>query len=357
MNFARSATALLMGLCCTLAWAQDDESGREHTYFSVLGSYLFDVDQDRNLGTTEIDDGGGVVYIFGHQWASGLGWEVPLFAEAYETGTDQGTDFYRGGLGLDLTYTLGKRQGLSAFGLIGLGASYNDVYPDNLDDWSYYGNAGIGLVTEELSRHGLKLRAEARYIYDAFDMDVADGFSDMRASIGIEFALGGDPEVRTETVELIKIVEVERNITADDDNDGVINERDKCPNTPPGTRVGGDGCELSDVVTLEGVTFEFDRDRLRPDAKTILNEAAKVLNRYPDMVVEIAGHTDSLGSDTYNQQLSQRRAQAVLNYLVSIGVDGSRMTAAGYGESEPRAGNDSEEGRELNRRVEMRILN
>ncbi|MEN8719821.1 MAG: OmpA family protein, partial [Oceanococcaceae bacterium] len=84
---------------------------------------------------------------------------------------------------------------------------------------------------------------------------------------------------------------------------------------------------------------------------------ADVLNRYPEMLVEVAGHTDSIGGDAFNQQLSQRRAEAVRQYLIGKGISAERLTAVGYGESEPKATNDNEEGRELNRRVELRIQN
>jgi len=140
------------------------------------------------------------------------------------------------------------------------------------------------------------------------------------------------------------------------DGDGVLNERDKCPNTRPGAVVDLDGCEVEAVIALDGVNFDFDKSTLRPEAISILNQAAALLDKHERVVVEVAGHTDSVGSEAYNQALSMRRADAVKDYLVSKGVKASRLTAKGYGESQPVASNDTDAGRAENRRVELIVL-
>ncbi len=140
------------------------------------------------------------------------------------------------------------------------------------------------------------------------------------------------------------------------DGDGVLNERDKCPNTRPGAVVDLDGCEVEAVIELEGVHFDFDKATLRPEAKKILDEAAALLNKQERVVVEVAGHTDSKGSEEYNQGLSERRAAAVKQYLTAQGIKATRLTAMGYGESRPVASNDTEAGRAENRRVELVVL-
>ena len=110
------------------------------------------------------------------------------------------------------------------------------------------------------------------------------------------------------------------------------------------------------VITLRGIYFEFDKATITPESRPDLEEAAKILIQNPTILVEIQGHTDSVGSDKYNQQLSERRAKAVVNYLVQdLGIEEMRLTAKGYGESRPVADNSSEEGRALNRRVEFVI--
>ena len=140
------------------------------------------------------------------------------------------------------------------------------------------------------------------------------------------------------------------------DGDGVPNERDKCPNTRSGAVVDLDGCEVEAVISLEGVHFDFDQATLRPEAIAILDKAAGLLETQASVVVEVAGHTDSVGSEAYNQGLSERRAEAVKDYLESQGITATRLTARGYGEAQPVASNDTEAGRAQNRRVELIVL-
>ncbi|UCD19881.1 MAG: OmpA family protein, partial [candidate division WOR-3 bacterium] len=108
---------------------------------------------------------------------------------------------------------------------------------------------------------------------------------------------------------------------------------------------------------LQGIQFEFDKSTLRPISLPILEQAADVLRQYPDIRVEIQGHTCSMGSDEYNIRLSQARAHSVMVYLVSEQrIDPARLVAKGYGESSPVASNDTNEGRLMNRRVEFVVI-
>ena len=103
------------------------------------------------------------------------------------------------------------------------------------------------------------------------------------------------------------------------------------------------------------VNFDFDSSNLTSVAKTNLNKLAEVLKNNPDTNINIYGHTDSRGTDEYNQSLSERRANSVVNYLVSLGVAKSRLFAMGVGEKEPIADNSTDAGRAKNRRVEFAI--
>ncbi len=134
----------------------------------------------------------------------------------------------------------------------------------------------------------------------------------------------------------------------DDDRDGVVNRLDRCPNTPFGDQVDAIGCGL--IVTL-GVMFDPDSAQIRTDSYPLLDYAADVLKSVPTANGEIEGHTDSIGSTAYNQNLSERRAESVKSYLASKGVDSSRLTTTGRGESQPIADNGTEDGRAKNRRV------
>jgi OOP family OmpA-OmpF porin len=140
------------------------------------------------------------------------------------------------------------------------------------------------------------------------------------------------------------------------DGDGVPNERDKCPNTRPGAVVDLDGCEVEAVIELEGVYFDFDKATIKPEGKAVLDEAAALLKKHERVIVEVAGHTDSVGSEAYNQGLSERRANSVKQYLTEQGVTATRLSARGYGEAQPVASNDTKEGRAENRRVELIVL-
>jgi OOP family OmpA-OmpF porin len=146
----------------------------------------------------------------------------------------------------------------------------------------------------------------------------------------------------------------------DSDGDGVTDDKDRCPGTMMGARVDQYGCEAAKAapmpmapVVLEGVNFEYDSATLTGHAMQILDGVAKTLKEQPDQKVTISGHTDSRGSDAYNQKLSERRAQAVVDYLVSQGVNAGNLSAMGHGENMPVETNDTEAGRAANRRVEM----
>ncbi len=107
-------------------------------------------------------------------------------------------------------------------------------------------------------------------------------------------------------------------------------------------------------LTLRGATFEFGKAVLHADGRSRLEPVAKQLNQCTDVSVTITGHTDSVGNDAYNQDLSERRANAVKDYLVDLGVDTARLTSNGEGEDNPVASNDTDEGRAQNRRVELK---
>jgi outer membrane protein OmpA-like peptidoglycan-associated protein/opacity protein-like surface antigen len=128
-----------------------------------------------------------------------------------------------------------------------------------------------------------------------------------------------------------------------------------CKTPAPGERVSLAGCGTGDTIVLRGVNFDFDKSNLTVNAKTILDNVAEELAKYPDIKVEVGGHTDAKGSDEYNQKLSDRRAASVVKYLEGKGVAADRMTSVGYGETKPVADNETDEGRELNRRVELKI--
>jgi outer membrane protein OmpA-like peptidoglycan-associated protein len=150
----------------------------------------------------------------------------------------------------------------------------------------------------------------------------------------------------------------------DNDQDGWLDPDDGCANAPENfnSYLDDDGCpdeiptDLQEFAgAIPAIQFQVNSARLKRSSNKILDKAARALNRYPDLAVEIAGHASSEGDDDYNMELSQDRVLSVREYMINRGVDSSRLTARGYGETQPVASNDTEGGRAQNRRVEFRL--
>ncbi|MBF0188382.1 MAG: OmpA family protein [Magnetococcales bacterium] len=134
----------------------------------------------------------------------------------------------------------------------------------------------------------------------------------------------------------------------DSDADGVYDHKDKCPGTPKGAPVDDRGCWV-----LEGVHFSTGKWDIRPESARVLEQTALILKDNPDVNVEVQGHTDNVGNADFNEKLSDKRATAVMEYLVNLGIDANRLSATGYGMRRPAATNDTAYGRSRNRRVEI----
>lgn len=137
----------------------------------------------------------------------------------------------------------------------------------------------------------------------------------------------------------------------DSDGDGVLDYLDKCPGTPRGTEVDANGCKVI-AVSLGDLHFATGSAKLTSEAKSVLDGALANINAISSSLT-VEGHTDSRGSESFNLDLSQRRAQSVVDYLVSKSVSSSRLNPIGKGEGSPVASNDTREGRYQNRRVEV----
>jgi outer membrane protein OmpA-like peptidoglycan-associated protein len=131
-------------------------------------------------------------------------------------------------------------------------------------------------------------------------------------------------------------------------------QAEEIKNEVPGAKVERVGEGI--VVEFNNqVLFGFDRSDLGADAKTSLNELIQVLNKYPDTNIEVQGHTDDTGTDTYNQSLSEKRSAAVAAYLRANGISSGRITTKGFGESAPKYSNETADGQSMNRRVDFLI--
>src|SRR5512146_585510 len=150
--------------------------------------------------------------------------------------------------------------------------------------------------------------------------------------------------------------------STDSDGDGVQDSADRCPGTVAGERVDAIGCpvlflERQRRIVLEGVNFETASATLTDQSYVTLNRVAASLAAHPELQVEVAGYTDSRGSDQYNQRLSQSRAEAVRRYLIQRGVAPERLSARGFGETNPIDTNATTNGQGRNRRVELHRVN
>lgn len=195
---------------------------------------------------------------------------------------------------------------------------------------------------------------------------VADDEEDTRAAAGAAGAAfgaatsiwlcGGDYPPKPQPVAALEpAVAAPDPCAPDDDGDGVNNCDDRCASTPAGVEVDASGCPKTGetLLRLQGVNFAFDSAKLTPESEQVLDQAVQELRDAPSVSTRVEGHTDSVGSDAYNLQLSQRRAEAAADYLISQGIEGTRLEPVGLGEGNPIESNDAEEGRYQNRRVDF----
>lgn len=276
--------------------------------------------------------------------------------------------------------------------LVGLGALRHAAYSGfllnaqgyNENGWDPMATVGAGIQWNMSERLAFRGELAARYDHDNnTENNLAEalgyypgalghreqGFTDGIVSIGLVYSFGAAAAPPPPPPPAAPPPPPDCH-ALDDDHDGVNNCDDRCPDTAAGTVVGPDGCPQKVVIDLRGVNFKFDRPKpgehnIEPtlqlptaDSIAILDQAIDALKRYPEIKVELDGHTDSIGTEAYNQKLSERRAQIVYDYLTSHGVDASRITAVkGFGEANPIDTNATKEGRARNRRTELKVEN
>ncbi len=244
-------------------------------------------------------------------------------------------------------------ENFAAYGFVGAG--YQDVTNPILKHKdSALLNYGVGL-RYDIPNYGMAIKGDVRHIYAT-----REGQNDFMYTLGLGMPLGKksyEPvEAKVPVVDSTPVAEPtvqepiaqEKDWSNDDDRDGVPNHLDKCPNTSPGVKVNKDGC----VETVElKINFDYNKSDVKPQYDSIIVNFANIMKQNRAFEARIEAHTDSKGSDSYNQKLSERRAASVVNALVNKGVDKYSLESVGFGESQPIASNDTEEGRAQNRRV------
>lgn len=282
-------------------------------------------------------------------------------------------------VGVSLRYYFFDPDGWQPYIMGGIGVSHHEAdqnrrgaSPTRHDyGWDPIIQAGVGVARSY--NENVRFRAELGYRYDMDDNSIPsqDHYGDVFLNVGLTIAFGAHDEAAPSAPGTPPSTPPGTPPKADcraldDDKDGVNNCDDKCPGTPAGTIVGPDGCPQKVTIDLRGVNFRFDYPKkgvsdiskggLVEGSVAILDQAVDVLKRYPNVTVDVVGHTDSVGTDEYNQGLSERRAKIVYEYLTSHGIDRSRLQGPhGFGESKPIDSNKTKEGRARNRRTELNV--
>ena len=274
-------------------------------------------------------------YAFNDNWAAEL-----YYADddaSYKNGPSADVTTWQ----LDVLYYGGSYigEGNRVRPYLAFGAGEIDIDAGDFDTVETTVNLGAGMRWMLTKRFGLRLEAR---VFHSLDEEV----NDLLVSAGLNYYFGKvDADV----------VAVAAPAPIDSDGDGVTDDKDQCPGTPAGTRVDSVGCPLpvTQIASIKlKVNFPFDSAIVGDQYFSDIGELAAFLKRFEDLQLNVEGHTDSSGPESYNQQLSQRRAQAVVDLLVNeYGLSRDRLAATGYGESQPVASNDTKEGRIENRRV------
>ena len=402
----------LMGAALS-AWSSVAQAEVDKRYFvSAMFSRAI-ADDDRLT-----KDGNGGIVAAGWQVHPNVSFELYAMGAKYGSKSGAGTADFIGGGGAISYFPFARAEDYGLSGLYALlGTGYGDgnakVHTVPASDQNrYLFDVGVGYLQPVLG--DVKLRVDLRYRYDRLvdpfgqfngeNSTTTSGYEEPVVSVGFLVPLGARPAppvpVPVAVVEPVKLCAdgadndgdgkidfpADAGCTSaedsdetdppqcsdgkDNDGDGLTDqpadagcvgledndEADPCKSPSSGERLSMKGCKEGDVIILRGVNFEFDDSRLTVNAKTILDGVADELNAYPDIRVEIGGYTDARGSDEYNQKLSEGRAEAVVGYLEQRGIAKDRMVAAGHGEGSPVSDNETDEGRELNRRVELKIV-
>lgn len=229
----------------------------------------------------------------------------------------------------------------------------NDRY--SFDDQAFF-NYGAGT---RININDLSLGFEIKHATDFHQ----DGFESVWFSVALSIPFGSKaapaaPKTINETPPPSRAIPLPgtsslRTPNDDNDQDGVLNKADQCPNTPKGFTVDEKGCEKT--YTFE-VHFDFDHFNLTDTARASIENFVNFLKENPGYDAVIEGHTDSKGSVQYNIDLSKKRAQSVHDAIVAMGIDAKRLGTRGFGEAHPVATNETEEGRAKNRRAEARLI-
>jgi OOP family OmpA-OmpF porin len=349
---AIAATAALSGVA-----RADDDTGA--WYVAPMAQWWrLDSDRDaKNNAAGQLALGGNV----------SRNWALEVEGAAGEFSTPTGHKLSLQKLTVDGLYKFLPDSTVHPYLIFGAGGM-QDHLSGYKDTGTFEGEAGAGVLLDLGPKMGStrwQARAELKYQHEFSDVTASSSdVGDIVASIGVQFSFGiptppppaaPPPPPPVAAAPLPPPPLPPPPVDGDDDQDGVPNSIDKCPNTPRGDKVDAYGCTIKPEIILEGVNFATDSADLIPESDYVLEYAVKTLKRNPDLVVEVAGYTDSRGTVKHNLILSQHRAESVLKYLQDHGVTNT-LNAKGYGKEHPIASNETKDGQLENRRVTLRIV-
>jgi OmpA-OmpF porin, OOP family len=248
------------------------------------------------------------------------------------------------------------------YALVGVMGSYHQNASDR--GWAPAAELGVGVSKTVTDSTDVRVEAGYRYDWDDKTQPSQNGYGDWFLGFSIVSRFG-EPAAAPAPAPAPAPVAPD---CSKQFRNGVNLCDNKCPDLPEGTIVGPDGCPQKVVIDLRGVNFKFDRPKKgetdikkalaepTADSVAILDQAVDTLTRYPQVKVTVAGYTDSVGKDAYNQDLSERRAKIVYDYLTAHGIPASRLEGPfGHGKNDPIGDNGTDAGRAQNRRTELQV--
>jgi len=363
------AAAFGFAVASAPVWA-DDGPQTGQFYLSGLASYYY-LPENQGYEGKRAGFGLGLGWAFHDGWAAELDWTRFNNADVDLPGGQTQPDRIDNVM-LNAFYKIqGSKLPFSPYVVLGAGRSaFNkDIYGSD-DEWAF--NFGAGAYKDLSDRFSLRADVRGMYVPGKGDDLTPIGTLAVVMKLGslapkAEPDADGDgvPDSRDKCPGTPAGRKVDANgCELDSDGDGVVDALDACPNTPPGTKVDSRGCPppapppapapVKEPVRFDlTVEFAFNSAEINDLSFRELRNAMQFLRDHPSTHAVIEGHTDNRGTDAYNQKLSERRAAAVVDVLAKSGIDKGRLSSVGYGESRPIASNDTDEGRQKNRRVSI----